>query len=86
MDYNNNIEATTPTPISEDETLLLPFLSHIVTMDMVALVGLMTLLDVEVDFNGEVMVESLIEEYLDWPRERRSKLLLLLDAAYDEEE
>lgn len=70
----------------EDETLLLPFLSHIVSMDMVALVGLMTLLDVEIDFDGEVMVESLIDEYLSWPLERRSKLLLLLDATYDEEQ
>lgn len=70
----------------EDETLLLPFLSHIVSMDMVALVGLMTLLDVEIDFDGEVMVESLIDEFLSWPRERREKLILLLDATYDEEE
>lgn len=70
----------------EDETLLLPFLSHIVSMDMVALVGLMTLLDVEIDFDGEVMVERLIEEFLSWPRERRSKLLLLLDATREEEE
>lgn len=75
-----------PVNTHEDETLLLPFLSHIVSMDMVALVGLMTLLDIEIDFDGEVMVESLIEEYLDWPRERRSKLLLLLDAAREEEE
>ena len=70
----------------EDETLLLPFLSHIVSMDMVALVGLMTLLGIEIDFDGEAMVESLIEEYLDWSLERREKLLLLLDATYNEEE
>ena len=75
-----------PVNTHEDETLLLPFLSHIVSMDMVALVGLMTLLDVEIDFDGEVMVESLIEEYLDWSLERREKLLLLLDATYNEEE
>lgn len=75
-----------PVNTHEDETLLLPFLSHIVSMDMVALVGLMTLLDIEIDFDGEAMVESLIEEYLDWPLERREKLLLLLDAAHDEEE
>lgn len=75
-----------PVNTHEDETLLLPFLSHIVSMDMVALVGLMTLLGIEIDFDGEAMVESLIEEYLDWSLERREKLLLLLDATYNEEE
>lgn len=71
---------------AQDANLLLSLCKHLVEMDMPALIGLVTLFDIPVNLDGEEIIDKLLDSFIEWPRERRRKIIALLDAAQSEEE